>query len=80
MPNSNIPVITIDGPTASGLLGTMYIVQFVAVVIAINLALRASPAFAYRLAALSFGAGVVVLIGLWSGGVTAGRVGGSVGG
>lgn len=59
-------IFALAGSTAiaSGLLGTMYIVQFVAVVIAINLALRASPAFAYRLAALSFGAGVVVLIGL----------------
>jgi oligogalacturonide transporter len=51
--------------TASGLLGTLYVVQLVAVFLAINMALRSSPARAYRLAALSFAAGVVVLIGLW---------------
>ncbi|MDE0948372.1 MAG: MFS transporter, partial [Sphingobium sp.] len=50
---------------ASGLLGTMYIVQFVAVIIAINLALRASPSRAYQIAAASFAAGALTLIGLW---------------
>lgn len=58
--------------TASTLLGTMYIVQFVAVVLAINLALRSSPARAYQLAALSFAAGVLVLLAEWSTGVRAG--------
>ena len=66
-------IFALAGTTAmaSGLLGTMYIVQFVAVVITINVALRASPAFAYRVAAVLFGAGVIVLLSLWSGGVTA---------
>jgi oligogalacturonide transporter len=66
-------IFALAGTTAmaSGLLGTMYIVQFVAVVIAINVSLRASPAFAYRVAAVLFGLGVVVLLSLWSGGVTA---------
>ncbi|MEP9402306.1 MFS transporter [Sphingomonas silueang] len=66
-------IFALAGTTAmaSGLLGTMYIVQFVAVVIAINLALRASPAFAYRLAAVTFGLGVIVLLVLWQGGTTA---------
>ncbi|KQM94452.1 MFS transporter [Sphingomonas sp. Leaf22] len=66
-------IFALAGTTAmaSGLLGTMYIVQFVAVVIAINLALRASPAFAYRLAAVTFGLGVIVLLSLWAGGTTA---------
>nr|WP_277923968.1 MFS transporter [Sphingomonas hankookensis] len=66
-------IFALAGTTAmaSGLLGTMYIVQFVAVVVAINVALRASPAFAYRVAAVLFGLGVVVLLSLWSGGVTA---------
>lgn len=66
-------IFALAGTTAmaSGLLGTMYVVQFVAVVIAINLALRASPAFAYRLAAVTFGLGVIVLLSLWAGGTTA---------
>lgn len=57
---------------ASSLLGTMYIVQFVAVMIAINLALRTSPAFAYRLAAVSFGVGVITLLLVWLAGVRSG--------
>jgi oligogalacturonide transporter len=57
---------------ASSLLGTMYIVQFVAVMIAINLALRASPAFAYRLAAASFAIGVITLLLMWSAGIRSG--------
>lgn len=56
---------------ASGLLGTMYIVQFVAVIIAINLALRASPSRAYQIAAASFAAGALTLIGLWVLGIAA---------
>jgi len=56
---------------ASGLLGTMYILQFVSVLLAINLALRTSPAIAYRLAAGCFAVGVVVLLALWTAGVLA---------
>lgn len=56
---------------ASGLLGSMYIVQFFAVMLAMHLALRSSPAAAYRLAAASFGLGVVALIVLWYLGVPA---------
>ncbi len=56
---------------ASGLLGTMYIVQLVAVIIAINLALRASPSRAYQVAAADFAVGVFALIGLWLAGVPA---------
>jgi oligogalacturonide transporter len=56
----------------STLLGTMYIVQFVAVMIAINLALRIGPAFAYRLAAASFAMGVITLLVLWSAGIRSG--------
>ncbi|GGD82445.1 MFS transporter [Croceicoccus mobilis] len=57
---------------ASTLLGFMYIVQFVAVMIAINLALRSSPARAYQLAAASFAIGVIVLLLMWSAGVRSG--------
>jgi oligogalacturonide transporter len=57
---------------ASGLIGTMYIVQLLAVAVTINLALRASPATAYRLAAASFAAGVVTLLLMWTSGVRAG--------
>jgi oligogalacturonide transporter len=59
---------------ASSLLGTMYIVQFVAVVIAINLALRIGPAFAYRLAAASFAIGVIALLVMWSVGIRSGNL------
>lgn len=66
-------IFALAGSTAiaSGLLGTMYIVQFIAVIIAINLALRASPSLAYQIAAMCFGAGVLVLLAFWNGGVTA---------
>lgn len=57
---------------ASTLLGTMYIVQFVAVMIAINVALRKSPARAYQLAAVSFAIGTVALLAMWSAGVRSG--------
>ncbi|MET0309375.1 MAG: MFS transporter [Sphingomonas sp.] len=56
---------------ASGLLGTLYIVQLVAVIAAINLALRFSPGLAYRVAALSFGLGVIALLALWGNGTGA---------
>lgn len=66
-------IFALAGSTAiaSGLLGTMYIVQFVAVIIAINLALRASPSRAYQVAAADFAVGVFALIGLWLLGVPA---------
>jgi oligogalacturonide transporter len=66
-------IFALAGSTAiaSGLLGTMYIVQFVAVIIAINLALRASPSRAYQIAAASFAAGALTLIGLWATGTPA---------
>jgi oligogalacturonide transporter len=57
---------------ASGLLGWMYVAQLVAVAIAINMALRSSPGRAYRIAAVSFGIGVIVLIAQWMIGVRAG--------
>ena len=50
---------------ASGLLGSMYIVQLFAVGLAMQLVLRMGPAPAYRWAALAFAAGVVVLLGGW---------------
>lgn len=56
---------------ASGLLGTMYIVQLGAVMIAIRLALRSSPSLAYRMAAACFAVGVAALIGLWCAGLPA---------
>jgi oligogalacturonide transporter len=59
---------------ASGLLGTMYIVQFVAVMIAINVALKKSPALAYQIAAVSFAIGTIILLLMWNAGVRAGDV------
>lgn len=56
---------------ASGLLGTLYIVQCVSVLIAIQVALRIGPAVAYRLAAASFALGVLALIAEWKLGLTA---------
>lgn len=56
---------------ASGLLGTMAMVQFVAVLVAIQLALRATPAIAYRIAAGCFAAGVLALLGQWQLGMSA---------
>ncbi|WP_300112567.1 MFS transporter [Sphingobium sp.] len=66
-------IFALAGSTAiaSGLLGTMYIVQFVAVIIAINLALRASPSRAYQVAAVDFAVGALALVGLWLLGVPA---------
>lgn len=57
---------------ASTLLGTMYIVQFVAVMIAINVALKKSPARAYQLAAVSFAIGTITLLVMWNAGVRSG--------
>lgn len=57
---------------ASSLLGTMYIVQFVAVAIASWVALKRSPSRAYQLAAVSFAVGVGLLLALWNAGVRSG--------
>jgi oligogalacturonide transporter len=66
-------IFALAGTTAvaSGMLGTMYMVQLAAVIVAINLALRTSPSRAYQVAAASFGAGALTLISLWALGVTA---------
>lgn len=67
-------IFALAGSTAlaSNLLGWMYVVQLVAVGIAINMALRSSPGRAYRIAAVSFGIGVIVLIAQWASGVRSG--------
>nr|WP_246543731.1 MFS transporter [Novosphingobium profundi] len=67
-------IFALAGTTAfaSELLGTMYIVQFVAVIAAINMALRFSPSRAYQVAAASFAAGAITLVGLWGLGIQAG--------
>jgi oligogalacturonide transporter len=57
--------------TAGYLVGVTFAVQLVAVVLAINFALRLSPALAYRFAALSFAIGVVIFIGMYTAGYTA---------
>lgn len=66
-------IFALAGSTAiaSGLLGTMYIVQFIAVLLAIQVALKANPAIAYRIAAACFALGVITLIGQWWLGITA---------
>jgi oligogalacturonide transporter len=50
-------IFALAGSTAivANLVGVTYIVQFVAVILAINFALKLSPAAAYRMAAISFG-------------------------
>jgi oligogalacturonide transporter len=67
-------IFALSGSTAvvANLVGVTYAVQLAAVGLTILLALRLSPAFAYRLAALSFAAGVVALIGMYRAGHTAG--------
>ena len=55
----------------ASLVGVTYVVQLVAVAIAINFALRVSPGFAYRLAAVSFGTGVVIFIAMYLAGYQA---------
>lgn len=57
--------------TTGYLVGVTYAVQLVAVVIAINFALRLAPAAAYRFAAASFAAGVLIFIGMYWAGYTA---------
>jgi len=64
---------SVGGSTAivANLVGVTYIVQLIAVALAINFALRLSPGFAYRLAALSFASGVTLFIGMYAAGYTA---------
>jgi len=50
----------------SNLAGLTYAVQTVAVLLAINFALRASPAHAYQIAVASFAAGILLFFGLWA--------------
>lgn len=57
---------------ASTLLGTMYIVQFFAVMIASYVAVKNSPSRAYQLAAVSFAIGVITLLTMWAAGVRSG--------
>lgn len=66
-------IFALAGSTAivANLVGVTYIVQFVAVVLAINFALRLSPAAAYRFACLSFGIGVAVFLVMYAAGYTA---------
>ncbi|MGR6329894.1 MFS transporter [Sphingomonas sp. XXL09] len=55
----------------ANLVGVTYIVQLIAVVLAINFALRLSPAAAYRFAALSFAIGVIIFLAMYAAGYTA---------
>ena len=66
-------VFALAGSTAivANLVGVTYAVQLVAVTLAINFALRLSPGIAYRLAALSFGSGVILFIAMYAAGYTA---------
>jgi oligogalacturonide transporter len=66
-------IFALAGSTAvvANLVGVTYIVQLIAVVLAINFALRLSPAMAYRFAALSFAIGVFIFLGMYSAGYTA---------
>jgi oligogalacturonide transporter len=66
-------IFALAGSTAvvANLVGVTYIVQLIAVVLAINFALRLSPAAAYRFAALSFGIGVLVFLGMYAAGYDA---------
>lgn len=66
-------IFALAGSTAivGQLVGVTYIVQLIAVVLAINFALRLSPAAAYRFAALSFAIGVVIFLAMYAAGYTA---------
>jgi oligogalacturonide transporter len=55
----------------ANLVGVTYVVQLIAVALAINFALRMSPSAAYRLAAASFAIGVVIFLGMYWAGYTA---------
>lgn len=63
-------IFALAGSTAivANLVGVTYIVQLIAVVLAINFALRLSPSAAYRLAAISFALGVVIFLGMYAAG------------
>ena len=63
-------IFALAGSTAivANLVGVTYIVQLIAVALAINFAIRLSPAMAYRFAALSFAIGVVVFLAMYSAG------------
>ena len=63
-------IFALAGSTAivSKLVGVTYLVQLVAVLTAINFALRLSPAAAYRAAAASFGLGVLLFLGMYAAG------------
>ncbi len=50
----------------ASLVGVTYAVQLVAVMIAINFALRLSPASTYRAAAVSFGFSVLIFVGMYA--------------
>lgn len=56
------------------LVGVTSLVQLVAVMLAINFAIRLSPAAAYRFAALSFGIGVMVFVAMYFAGFNAASV------
>jgi oligogalacturonide transporter len=66
-------IFALAGSTAivANLVGVTYAVQLIAVALAINFALRLSPGIAYRLAALSFGSGVILFIAMYAVGYTA---------
>ncbi|WP_076068867.1 MFS transporter [Sphingomonas montana] len=55
----------------SNLVGVTYAVQFVAVILAINFALKLSPAKAYRFAAVSFAIGVLLFLAMFLAGLPA---------
>lgn len=55
----------------ANLVGVTYVVQLIAVLIAINFALRLSPSAAYRAAAISFGIGVLLFVAMYGTGYTA---------
>jgi len=57
--------------TVAHLVGVTYLIQFAAVLAAINYALRLSPAAAYRLAAAAFAIGVLLFLGMYAAGYSA---------
>jgi oligogalacturonide transporter len=63
-------IFALAGSTAivANLVGVTYVVQLIAVVLAINFALKLSPAAAYRMAAVSFAIGVLIFLGMYSAG------------
>ena len=69
-------VFALTGSAAivGGLVGVTSLVQLVSVMLAIHFAIRLSPADAYRFAALLFGLGVVIFIGMYFAGLNAASV------